>query len=410
MQKNRILISCILLIFSVLTIAQNSTNSPYTRFGLGDVSDNANSGQRGMGGTSIGFRNAKAINTVNPASYSVVDSLSFMFDVGLSGLYSRFSAPNGNKSTSNGNLEYITLQFPVTKYAGISAGVLPYSFAGYNFSNSDSLPFGNQKIKTTDVYFGTGTISQVYLGAAVKFLNHFSVGANVYYMFGDVNNQRSVIYDVSSYTPNSQSNTVKVNNLRMRYGVQYFNTFNESHSLTIGAFYESKMKMSADAERITQSQVTTSETSSNLFETPQMFGLGDFYSFNKKITVGADFSLQQWQNAKFFGKTDSLTNRMKASFGIEYTPKSNGVRYANRLCYRAGVAISDSYYDVNGQQLPKNLTATIGLGLPMPQSNSMINLSLEYGKIGNRSLMREDYLKLTVSATINEFWFFKHKL
>jgi hypothetical protein len=196
----------------------------------------------------------------------------------------------------------------------------------------------------------------------------------------------------------------------MRYGVQYFTKIKEKHTLTIGAFYENKKKMNATAEQTTQSQLAETETGKNLFETPQTFGIGAFYSLNKKLTVGADFSLQQWKNAKFFGKTDSLSNRMKVSAGIEYVPNDNGTKYAHYIRYRAGFSLSDSYYDVNGKSLPKNITATIGLGLPMPKSNSMINMSLEYGKIGNRSLMREDYLKLTVSATINEFWFFKRKL
>jgi hypothetical protein len=40
----------------------------------------------------------------------------------------------------------------------------------------------------------------------------------------------------------------------------------------------------------------------------------------------------------------------------------------------------------------------------------MLNTSLEYGKIGSSSLLREDYLKVTFSASIDEHWFFKPKL
>ena len=39
----------------------------------------------------------------------------------------------------------------------------------------------------------------------------------------------------------------------------------------------------------------------------------------------------------------------------------------------------------------------------------MMNASLEYGKMGS-SLLKENYLKLTFSASINEFWFVKPKL
>ena len=119
---------------SICIYSQNNTNSPYTRFGYGDLSNNTNGEYRAMGGTSIAMRSNRSINAVNPASYSSVDSLTFMFDVGISGLLTHFSDANGIRNTFNGNLEYVTLQFPITGWLGCSAGVLPYSSVGYEFA------------------------------------------------------------------------------------------------------------------------------------------------------------------------------------------------------------------------------------------------------------------------------------
>ena len=89
------------LVFAHLLVGQNNTNSPYTRFGYGELID-ANSGeQRAMGGIGIGSRNSSSINAMNPASYSAVDSMTFMFDFGVSGLISRFSDPTGKNSIFN---------------------------------------------------------------------------------------------------------------------------------------------------------------------------------------------------------------------------------------------------------------------------------------------------------------------
>jgi len=63
-----------LLIVAGNLIAQNNTNSPYTRFGYGEVIDTYTAEQRAMGGIAIAGRNPLAINTVNPASFTAVDS------------------------------------------------------------------------------------------------------------------------------------------------------------------------------------------------------------------------------------------------------------------------------------------------------------------------------------------------
>lgn len=417
MYKSRILLFVsISLFFSTLTFSQNNTNSPYTRFGLGSISDNSNSSRRALSGTSIGFRSSKEINTVNPASYSAVDTLTFMFDVGLSAMYSHFSDENGKTGKRNGNLEYITMQFPVMQFLGVSAGILPYSFSGYSFSESSKKQIDpadpTDTLWTTNAYSGTGTISQVYLGVAGKFLNHFSVGINGYYMFGNLNNLRTSTFQASSsYNSTGQENKISVSAFRFRYGFQYFNTINKKHEITVGIYYENKLKMQGvSASTINTSQIIDTLAKNNNFDLPQTFGIGGYYTFNQRLSAGVDFSFQQWANARFFGKTDSLANRWKFSAGAEYVPNPNGYRYSDHLRYRAGVSLSNSYYDVNGMTMPLNIGVSIGLGIPMPKSNSTLNATFEYGKIGNSNVMSENYFKLTISGTINEFWFFKRKL
>ena len=61
-------------------IAQNNTISPYSRFGYGLLSDQANTVQKSMGGVGIAMRSGRQINFMNPASYAGMDSLTFLFD------------------------------------------------------------------------------------------------------------------------------------------------------------------------------------------------------------------------------------------------------------------------------------------------------------------------------------------
>ena len=116
------------------------------------------------------------------------------------------------------------------------------------------------------------------------------------------------------------------------------------------------------------------------------------------------------ERCQIFGKTDSLNNRSKIAFGLEYIPNPLGRKYSDRIRYRAGFNTSNSYYKVAGGAQPSNYGITFGFGLPLRNSNTVVNASFEYGKIGSVALLREDYFKFTFNAVFNEHWFFKRKL
>lgn len=406
-----------ILFFVQLSVGQNNTNSPYTRYGYGELVDVNSAEQRAMGGTAMGMRNGSSINAANPASYSVVDSTTFMFDVGMTGLFSRFTDPAGSKNSFNSNLEYVNLQFPITKWLGFSAGMLPYSFSGYDFHDADSVLMpGNSSNPTyayyTRKYMGTGGVSQVYSGFGLKLFNHVSLGVNAYYMFGDVTNSRIIAFanDGFSASTSIQDNAISVSNFRFRYGLQLFNTFKDKHDVTLGVIYENKAPFNGKFIQYNRAIPADTITYGHDFELPQVLGLGLNYTFNKKLTVSVDYMMQQWGDALFFGKTDSLSNRTKIALGTEYIPDPRGNKYSDRIRYRAGLNLHDPYYKVPGTNPVKNFGITFGLGLPLRTSNTMINASIEYGKSGEKTVFREDYFKFTFNATFNENWFFKRKL
>ncbi|NDP19687.1 MAG: hypothetical protein GZ091_01205 [Paludibacter sp.] len=423
MYKNKNFSLVISLFFLIQIVSsQNNTNSPYTRFGFGELSDTNSGEQRAMGGVSIGARASENINTVNPASYSVVDSMTFMFDIGSSALVSRFSDPTGGKTTFNANIEYITMQFPLYKWMGFSAGLLPYSFSGYNFFTNDtaSIPNNNaepSKIAYTKNFNGVGGFSQVYTGLSVNLFNHLSLGINAYYMYGSVNNYRNISFaNTSGFQSTTQLNSISANNFRFRFGAQFYNTFATKHDITLGVIYEQKAKLNGNFTQINSGVLTdtVNVSGSNDFEMPTIYGLGLYYTFDKKLSVGIDYSMQGWKAANFFGKTDSLCNRSKIALGLEYLPDIRSRKFSDKIRYRAGFNLSDAYYKVDGVTLPKNFGISFGLGLPLynkvSNTTSMLNTSFEYGKIGSNTMLREDYFKFTLNIVFNEHWFFKRKL
>lgn len=416
MFKNKQLLSAFVLLISCgMVMAQNNTNSPYTRFGYGELVDNYSAEQRAMGGVAIANRNPLGINNVNPASYTAVDSMTFMFDVGFSGLISRFSDSKGVNTKFTSNLEYISLQFPVKKWLAVSAGMLPYSFSGYSFYRPDSVPMydpnnSDKKAYYTQMYNGNGGITQVYTGLSLKFLDHFALGVNAYYMFGEVNNKRSTIFSTDGFANAEQENIIRAGSYRFRYGLQYFQTFEKKHDIKAGFIFENKSQMSATSEQINIGIPSDTLNFDNSFDMPLSYGVGLQYTYGEKLTLAADYTHQQWGDARFYNRTDSLSNRSRLSVGVEYIPDLRGRTYLERVRYRAGFSLSDPYYKIAGSVQPRNYGISFGMGLPLRTSNTLINAAVEYGKSGDRALFREDYFKITLNTTFSENWFFKRKL
>ena len=114
----RLISASILLTVTGLAVAQTSTNSPYTRYGFGQLADQNFGNSKAMGGIAYGLRNGYQINASNPASYTAIDSLTFLFDAGMTLQNANFKdgnvipsmAKNGNDSWFS-SIFYSRLQY-----------------------------------------------------------------------------------------------------------------------------------------------------------------------------------------------------------------------------------------------------------------------------------------------------------
>ncbi len=407
----------ILMLLSSTTLlqAQSGTNSPYTRYGYGDINTTSYSAARAMGGIGIGFRAKGSINPINPASYSNVDTLTFMFDLGISGNYTMYKTNSEENGKFNGSFDYISLLFPVTKWMGISLGVNPYSMVGYNFSAIDTLQANTPQNDSDESelmqysYNGNGGLSQIYLGASAKFLKHISLGVNAYYLFGNITHYKESqqISNDNNYTAYQQDN-LYINDFRFRFGGQYFTNFNKKHDLTVGLIYEFKSGLSGDYEFTTATKGISSETdeTSEGFDFPSLYGAGFYYTYNKKFSIGADFSYQDWKDAQYYGVTDTLASVSKINIGAEYLHDPFSKKFHNRIRYRAGATLYNSYVKMDDGF--NNFSVTLGAGIPFRRNASMLNIGLEYGEMGNKSNIKENYFKISLSTTFVERWFLKN--
>jgi hypothetical protein len=406
MNLRRYIVIVVAAMMAVGVWAQNATSSPSSRFGYGELNSNLPGAYRAMGGVGIGMRSNKAINPAQPASYTACDSMTFMFDLAGSLLYTNYSDANGSYNRINGNLEYMTIQFPLWKrYVAMSVGVNPYSAVGYNFALADSI---NSDYYFTKSYKGEGGFTQVYGGLSVNVCDWFALGVNAYYMFGDVTQSRGLNFTDASLDSVSMTDNLRASSLRLRYGAQLFHTFGK-HTIVLGGVFENKQAFS----RMTYEQIesTTNDTVATMsggFELPMMYGAGLSYGYANRLTIGLDYQCQDWSTVTYFGEQKGLLARHSFALGIEYRKDPASRKFGHRILWRAGLNYSTSYTASYDQP---ELGVSVGAGFPLRNVGTMINTTLEYGRRGFSSkVLNENYLRLVVSASICENWFFKRKL
>ena len=104
--KKYYILGLLVLLFSISSVAQSDLSSPYSRFGLGDISTGSpNTILKGMGGISNAMSGKTLLNPNNPASYASLDTLSLVFDAGFYIKTANFSTNTLSEPGSNASFD-----------------------------------------------------------------------------------------------------------------------------------------------------------------------------------------------------------------------------------------------------------------------------------------------------------------
>ena len=201
---NRICIASILAALPGLVSAQSGTNSPYSQYGFGELTEQSTGFNRGMNGVGICYREHNQVNFLNPASYSAVDSMTFIFDVGVAGQLTNFEENGRRLNANNANIEYISALFRAARHFGVGFGLMPYTNVGYNYSTSSKISSSESGSTVyTNTYSGSGGLHQAYLGLGWEPFKGLSIGVNASYLWGSI--ERTVINSYSDAYINTLS-------------------------------------------------------------------------------------------------------------------------------------------------------------------------------------------------------------
>ncbi len=417
------LILCTTIAAQSSTLSLNNTNSPFSRYGVGILSDEGFGNSRAMGGIGYALRNGRQINPLNPASYSGVDSLTFLFDTGFSLQTSRFSDQGVSKTANNSSFDYIAFQFRVCPNLGVTAGLIPYSSVGYNLG--DKKPIIENGVENTEdiathSYYGNGGLHQVLLGLGYSPIKNLSVGFNISYLFGSISKASTVT--AANMEESKQIGITNVYDYKLDLGAQYEFLLDKEkqRNLTVGAIYSLGHKLNTKSTQSINN--ATSDINSNL-KLPNTIGLGVAYT-DEYWTVGADYNLQLWKqtyidpiSANTPYASQPLCNRSRLAVGAEWIPSRYARSYLKQIRYRFGGYYTTPYYkmvNTSGKWIdgPQEFGISAGFGLPIPVllNRSLINVSLQYVHTSAQNLLTDNTFRISIGVTFNERWFKKWKV
>lgn len=426
----KIFFSAVLLLGTLCATAQtNGSNSPYSRYGYGLQNDQAQGFNKGMAGLAYGMNDAKQLNFKNPASYAAIDSLTMIFDIGFTLQKANLELGGVKKNANNSSVDYVMAGFRLAPNLGMTLGLMPYTTIGYNMTTRPKpVDIKGQELTQTDVYKGEGGLREVFFGLGYRPTPKLSVGANVGYLWGTMEN---IFY--APYSDNTDYNrhfyTADIRTFKVDFGVQYEHQVNSKNWLVVGATYGLGHNVNRPATFIRQlisaSQGATGDTTriSNAFELPHTFGLGATWNHRNRLRVGFDYTLQLWDgcrtpeliNNEYQISTNSFTNSHTFTLGGEYVRRPNSAYWYQQIRYRVGLSMSTPYTKANGVDGPRRYTASLGLGIPIRNgwnNRSVVNIAAQYERVEPKfsGMITENYFRLCLGITFNEMWFSKWKV
>lgn len=437
MRKNKAVVALVmLLMIGASAFSQATTNSPYSKYGIGIIRPQTFPQNFAMGGTAIGIRSDRDIGFLNPASYSAL--VVTTFDVGFVSNNLWLKDDNQSQYKNNPYITHLSFGVPVVKnYWGMSFGILPYSNTGYAYDEIIDDPIAG------DVSFyneGTGAINKVYFGngfaARIDTNTNLSFGANVHYLFGSISHDQKAIFGNLPGGFNIwKLRDFSASDVGADLGMQFQKTFldtsgnkNRKYVFTLGATYGVAADVKGTTTTLTRTftgnidfgtikdTVEYIEDEETIIQLPSEFGVGmslDYTGDESKWLFAADYKSGSWGSLVSSDSLYTYRNSFGISVGTQFIPDYGSTKYLGLIAYRFGLRYSTSYLTINNTDFSE-YGITFGVGLPIKRSENTyprFNIGMEYGSRGTKDngLIKENFLNFNVGITINAVWFQKRK-
>ncbi len=406
------------------------TYTPYSIFGVGDLSQPGSAYNKSMGGVGIASRNNLYINLLNPAAVTARDTLAFMTDFSLYSDNKLFREGDIRSASNTININDLAISFPIWRSSAMMVGIMPYSDTGfgYSFDYTDPELIG----RTGSISYsasGSGSLYKVFAGAGVTFFKRLSLGAQWNFYFGDIEKTFYTLFNDASYSSIKNDNSAKVTGHAGKFGLQYEQPLGPRLTLGIGATYTTAASLRGTVES-SRSLAASTSASDTLFYRRDNLGKGSSAKLASEIGVGIslrdagrwrvefDYTRSDWRQSglegiRGFSVGDIFTSSVTEAFraGFEIVPNRNDIRYYfNHVAYRVGAYHKKDYFLLNGREIAST-GITLGVTLPIVNGYNGLTLGMDFGQRGSieNAMIRERYINFSVGFNLYDIWFRKYQ-
>lgn len=165
---------CLLAFYTPVSIviAQNTTNSPTSMFGLGELSTGEGGQYAGLGGTGIALRGNNFLNNANPASLTELTEQRFQIDAGIMGAYQIYSQRGASNRSVTGNLNNLSIGCRIMPRWYGAIFMAPVSSVGYAITLDEEVA-GTNGGTISSLFQGEGGLSKMGISTAYLFGKDF---------------------------------------------------------------------------------------------------------------------------------------------------------------------------------------------------------------------------------------------
>lgn len=403
-----------------------TSGSIYSSIGLGTPVDHRASYASGMGLVGYSLYDSYAPSLANPALWGRNVLTQATSGVNLF----RYNAKDRSSSTKNAHLSLSMFQmvFPLKKdKVSLSVSLHPLTQTSFTAFKQVTLPPSKNAGRDSLTYgienHGSGGLNRLELGAGWKISEHLSVGYAGSYIFGPVENERSVYFSSNEYRQIRLTQTTTHHGFGNRFGVLVspVNVFSSNDRMNIGLTASLPVNLKTDrfvesdkqvANRIRT--VTIARTSAITAELPMKFGGGINYQPNSLWDISGEVKYENWSATNRFADQQSraIVDRYRVGMGARYKPYFQDVStFWSRFKYNFGVTYDTGYLKLQGNRV-ETVKFSAGLGILSPDTRSSVDLNFHYGLRGTTTsgLVRERIWGFRMSFNLAELMFFRRKL
>lgn len=439
-----------IFLYAISSSAQ--VNSPFSRYGLGNLVGAQHAISRSMGGLSAAYADGanynvgQAINFNNPATYGAHYMVTYDLGLTIDSRKLKSNNPSGSFSSIYVIPSYLAVTVPLNKSKGLGLafGLRPVTRTNYGVESRAR--HAGDSIGT--IYEGTGGTNQAFIGVGKKW-KKLSIGANTGYTFGrqELSTTKTFYNDTLLYFQSRSATQTNFGKMFLQLGAQYEFTLSKKENaadkssknllMRIGA--TASFQQNLNAVQQLNKQTFVLNAAGALIEVDSISKQNDIkgtivmpatydagFMIMKTLTnsrgnfqlwsAGIEYTTTQWTKFRSYGQADALNNSWGLKIGAQISPNPDGATsYLSNVNYRFGFQFGKDYINADGNGLKHN-AFTLGAGFPIRKwrnyetQYTVVQAAIQFGKRGSAvNNVTENYTQLTLGFSLSDVWFIKRK-